>query len=150
MLAVGDEVPAFSLKQTDGSTVKSSDWHGKSVVLFFYPEDDTPGCTVEACSLRDSYSEFQKKGVLVYGISPDGVESHVKFTVKFNLPYPLLADPGHVIADKFGVWVEKNLYGKKSMGIARTTFVIAPDGRIARVIKQVDKEQHAAQLLETL
>ncbi len=150
MLEVGDKVPSFSLKQTDGTTVKSSDWKGKTVVLYFYPKDDTPGCTKEACSLRDSYSAFKKKDVLVYGISPDDVDSHRKFTEKFDLPFPLLADEGHAVAEKFGVWVEKNMYGKKSMGIARTTFVIGPDGKIAEVIKKVNTEEHAGQLLEVL
>ena len=150
MLEVGDKVPSFSLNQTDGTTIKSSDWSGKTVVLYFYPKDDTPGCTKEACSLRDGYAAFKKKGVLVYGISPDDVDSHRKFTQKFKLPFPLLADDGHAVAEKFGVWVEKNLYGKKSMGIARTTFVIGPDGKIAKVIKKVNTEQHAGQLLEVL
>ncbi len=116
MLAVGDTLPAFSLKQTDGTTVNTSDWKGKTVVLFFYPKDDTPGCTVEACSLRDGYAALEKKGALVFGISPDSVDSHVMFARKFNLPYPLLADPGHIIAEKFGVWVEKNLLWQKNDG----------------------------------
>lgn len=150
MLEVGDKVPSFSLKQTDGTTVKSSGWKGKTVILYFYPKDDTPGCTKEACSLRDSYSAFKKKGLLVYGISPDDVDSHRKFTEKFDLPFPLLADEGHAVAEMFGVWVEKNMYGKKSMGIARTTFIIGPDGKIAEVIKKVNTEEHAGQLLEVL
>ncbi|MBK7092187.1 MAG: thioredoxin-dependent thiol peroxidase [bacterium] len=150
MLEVGDKVPSFSLKQTDGATVKSSDWLGKTVVLYFYPKDDTPGCTKESCSLRDGYGAFQKKGILIYGISPDDVGSHKKFTEKFDLPFPLLADEGHAVADKFGVWVEKNNYGKKSMGIARTTFVIGPDGKISEVIKKVNTEGHSEQLLEIL
>ncbi len=150
MLEVGDKLPSFSLKQTDGTTVKSSAWKGKTVVLCFYPKDDTPGCTKEACSLRDSYSAFAQKGILIYGISPDDIDSHRKFTEKFDLPFPLLADAGHAVAEKFGVWVEKNMYGKKSMGIARTTFVIGPDGKIAAVIKKVNTEQHAGQILEVL
>lgn len=150
MLDVGGKLPSFSLKQTDGETVKSSDWKGQTVVLYFYPKNDTPGCTKQACSLRDGYATFRKKGVLVYGISPDDVDSHKKFTEKFDLPFPLLADPGHAVADKFGVWVEKNMYGRKSMGIARTTFVIGPDGIIAAVIKKVNTEEHAEQLLKIL
>ncbi len=150
MLKAGDKLPQFSLKQTDGTIVKSTDWKGKKVVLYFYPKDDTPGCTKEACSIRDSHKRLLKQGVTVYGISPDSVESHVKFTDKYNLPFPLLSDLDHKVAEKFGVWVEKNMYGKKSMGIARTTFVIGEDGKIAEVIAKVDTEAHAEQLLEIL
>ncbi len=150
MLEVGDKVPSFKLVQTDGTAVKPSDWKGKTVVLYFYPKDDTPGCTKQACSLRDGFAAFKKQGVLVYGISPDDVDSHRKFTAKFDLPFPLLADVGHAVADKFGVWVEKNMYGKKSMGIARTTFVIGPDGKIAEIIKKVNTDEHAGQLLDIL
>lgn len=148
MLTEGDKAPAFKLQQTDGDTVDSSSFAGKKVVLYFYPKDNTPGCTKEACSIRDGYDDLSKTGVAIYGISPDDVDSHRKFTEKFGLPFPLLADPGHKVAEKFGVWVEKNMYGKKSMGIKRTTFVIDEDGRISAVIKKVDTENHAAQLRE--
>jgi thioredoxin-dependent peroxiredoxin len=150
MLKLGDKLPQFTLAQTDGSTVKSSSWKGKRVVLYFYPKDDTPGCTKEACSLRDSHEELAKQGVAIYGISPDSVESHQKFAGKYKLPFPLLADPDHKVAELFGVWVEKNLYGRKSMGIARTTFVIGADGRITDVITKVDTTAHAEQLLDLL
>lgn len=150
MLEVGEKIPTFSLKQTDGATIKSVDWKGKSVVLYFYPQDDTPNCTKEACSLRDSYAEIKKKGVLLFGISPDDVSSHQKFTEKFALPFPLLADPGHVIAEKFGVWKEKNMYGHKILGIVRTTFVIGPDLRVLKVVKKVHSAEHAEQLLAIL
>ncbi len=150
MLEVGDKVPAFTLQQTDGEKVKAGDWQGKKVALYFYPKDDTPGCTKEACSLRDGYDKLKKAGLQIYGISPDSVESHQKFTSKFNLPFPLLADPDHKIADKFGVWVEKNMYGKKSMGIKRSTFIIGEDGKIEHVIKSVKTDNHAEQLMELL
>ncbi len=150
MLEVGAKVPAFTLQQTDGTKVKSADWKGRKVVLYFYPKDDTPGCTKEACSLRDGYARLKKADVEIYGISPDDVESHQKFTEKFKLPFPLLADPGHKIADKFGVWVEKNMYGKKSMGIKRSTFIIGEDGKVADVIKSVKTDSHAEQILDRL
>ncbi len=149
MLEPGKKIPAFTLKQTDGTAVKSSDWKDKTVVLYFYPKDDTPGCTKQACSLRDNYARLLDSGVLLYGISPDSVASHVAFTRKFDLPFPLLADPDHKIADKFGVWVEKNLYGKKYMGIARTTFIIR-DQKVAAVIAKVDTEAHAEQVLDLI
>lgn len=149
MLEPGKKIPAFTLKQTDGTSVRSSDWKDKTVVLYFYPEDDTPGCTKQACSLRDNYGRLLKSGAVIYGISPDSVESHVAFTRKFKLPFPLLADPDHKIADKFGVWVEKNLYGKKYMGIARTTFIIK-DQKVSAVIAKVDTEGHAEQILNLI
>jgi peroxiredoxin Q/BCP len=150
MLKQGDKIPEFTLKQTDGTSVKSSEWEGQRIVLYFYPKDDTPGCTKEACSIRDSYTKLGQQGITVYGISPDNVESHQKFSAKYKLPFPLLSDPDHKVAERFGVWVEKNVYGKKSMGIARTTFVIGEDGKIAEVIAKVDAEAHAEQLLEVL
>ena len=150
MLKQGDRIPEFTLKQTDGTSVKSSAWKGQRVVLYFYPKDDTPGCTKEACSIRDSYTKLGKQGIIVYGISPDNVESHQKFSAKYKLPFPLLSDPDHKVAERFGVWVEKNMYGKKSMGIARTTFVIGGDGKVAEVIAKVNTETHAEQLLEAL
>jgi thioredoxin-dependent peroxiredoxin len=150
MLKPGDKVPEFTLQQTDGAEVKSSAWKGKKVVLYFYPKDDTPGCTKEACSIRDSYAKLTEKGMTVFGISPDSVERHQKFTEKYQLPFPLLADPDHNVAEKFGVWIEKNLYGKKSMGIARTTFLIGEDSRIEQVIMKIDTEAHAEQILAAL
>ncbi|TFH64781.1 MAG: thioredoxin-dependent thiol peroxidase [Candidatus Zixiibacteriota bacterium] len=150
MLKQGDKIPEFTLKQTDGTSVKSTAWKGQRVVLYFYPKDDTPGCTKEACSIRDSYAKLGKRGIIVYGISPDTVESHQKFSTKYKLPFPLLSDPEHKVAEQFGVWVEKNMYGKKSMGIARTTFIIGEEGKIAGIITKVDTEAHAEQLLEVL
>ena len=150
MLKPGNKIPEFTLKQTDGTSVKSSEWEGQRIVLYFYPKDDTPGCTKEACSIRDSYTKLGQQGITVYGISPDNVESHQKFSAKYKLPFPLLSDPDHKVAERFGVWVEKNMYGKKSMGIARTTFVIGKDGKVAEVIAKVNTEAHAEQLLEVL
>ena len=150
MLKQGDKIPEFTLKQTNGTSVKSSEWEGQRIVLYFYPKDDTPGCTKEACSIRDSYAKLGKQGIIVYGISPDNVESHQEFSAKYKLPFPLLSDPDHKVAERFGVWVEKNVYGKKSMGIARTTFIIGEDGKVAEVITKVDTEAHAEQLLEVL
>ena len=150
MLKQGDKIPEFILKQTDGTSVKSSEWKGQRIVLYFYPKDDTPGCTKEACSIRDSYTKLGQQGIIVYGISPDDVESHQKFSAKYKLPFPLLSDPDHKVAERFGVWVEKNMYGKKSMGIARTTFGIGKDGKVAEVIAKVNTEAHAEQLLEVL
>lgn len=150
MLKQGDKIPEFTLRQTDGTSVKSSAWKSQRVVLCFYPKDDTPGCTKEACSIRDSYAKLGKQGIIVYGISPDNVETHQKFSAKYKLPFPLLSDPDHKVAERFGVWVEKNVYGKKSLGIARTTFIIGEDGKVAEVISKVDTEAHAEQLLEVL
>ncbi len=150
MLKPGDKVPQFTLKQTDGTVVKSSDWKGRKVILYFYPKDDTPGCTNEACSLRDGFPKLSARGVVVYGVSPDSVESHQRFATKHKLPFPLLSDSDHKVAEKFGVWVAKNSYGRKSMGIARTTFIIGEDGRAAGIITKVDTEKHAQQLLERL
>jgi peroxiredoxin Q/BCP len=150
MLNKGDKLPEFALRQTDGTVVNSASFAGKTVVLYFYPKDDTPGCTKEACSLRDSFTRFEQQGTLVYGISPDGVDSHQKFATKYQLPFPLFSDPDHAVALKFGVWVEKTAYGKKSMGIARTTFVIGADGTVADVIAKVNTESHAEQLLDIL
>jgi peroxiredoxin Q/BCP len=150
VLRIGDKIPSFRLKQADGSTVKSTELKGEPLILYFYPKDDTPGCTKEACSLRDAHSVFQDRGIRIYGISPDSVESHRKFTDKYSLPFPLLADPDHEVAEKFGVWVEKNTYGKKKWGIKRTTFIIDEEGRVADVIKKVDTAAHGDQVLQRL
>src|SRR5580765_3927680 len=119
----GKKAPAFSLNDQSGKTHKLSDYAGKPVVLYFYPADDTPGCTKEACAFRDRSSELKKLGAKVFGVSPDDVASHVKFRDKFNLNFPLLADPDHAVAEKFGAWREKNMYGKTSVGIVRSTFL---------------------------
>jgi peroxiredoxin Q/BCP len=146
----GKPAPAFKLQADDGSTVQLSDLKGKTVVLYFYPKDDTPGCTKEACGFRDRYADIQKLGAVVLGVSPDDEASHGKFRDKFSLNFPLLADPGHAIAEKYGAWREKNMYGKKSMGIQRSTYIIGPDGKVQKVWKAVKAEAHPQQVLEAL
>ena len=149
-LKQGDKAPAFSSTATDGSTVKLSDFKGKSVILYFYPRDDTPGCTKEACAFRDVYSEIAAKGAVVLGVSVDTVKSHVKFTEKFSLPFPLLADEEKKIVQAYGVWGEKVFMGRKYLGIHRVTFLIGPDGRIKNIWPTVKPEQHAAEVLAAL
>lgn len=147
---VGDAAPAFTATATDGSTIRLADLKGKSVVLYFYPRDDTPGCTKEACAFRDAYAQFQKKGATVLGVSADTVKSHGKFTTKFKLPFPLLADEDKSIVQAYGVWGEKTFMGRKFMGIRRMTFLIGPDGRIRAVWPKVKPEEHAAEVLAAL
>ncbi|MEP3478688.1 MAG: thioredoxin-dependent thiol peroxidase [Fuerstiella sp.] len=147
-IEAGVKAPAFTLKATDGSTVKLSDLKGKPVVLYFYPKDDTPGCTKEACAFRDRKEELTKLGAVVFGISPDTVESHVKFSEKFDLNFQLLADKDHKVAEKYGAWREKNRYGKVAMGLQRSTYVIDAEGKVAKVWKAVKVDGHDAKVLE--
>jgi peroxiredoxin Q/BCP len=151
-LTAGAPAPDFTLPAVtrQGETeITLSDFHGKStVVLYFYPKDDTPGCTTEACAFRDLLPSFEAQGSVILGISPDDQESHAKFAHKFTLPYPLLADADHKVAEAFGVWKEKNNYGKKYMGIERTTFVIDKEGSIVKIYPRVKVEQHADKVLE--
>ncbi len=149
-LEPGDKAPAFTLKATDGSKVKLTELKGSPVVVYFYPKDDTPGCTKEACAFRDRSSELEELGAKVFGVSPDDVESHQKFTDKFDLNFPLLADVGHKVAEKYGAWREKNMYGKKSMGIQRSTFLIDSQGKIAKVWKRVKVDGHDEQVITAL
>jgi len=149
-LEEGDKAPAFTLMADDGSKVKLADLKGSPVVLYFYPRDDTPGCTREACAFRDRSDELKKLGAKVFGVSPDDVASHVKFKGKYQLNFPLLADPDHKVAEKFGAWREKNMYGKKSMGIVRSTFLIGPDGVIKKVWRSVKVDGHDAAVIEAL
>ncbi len=149
-LEEGTKAPAFTLSADDGTKVKLADLKGSPVVLYFYPADDTPGCTKEACAFRDRASELKKLGAKVFGVSPDDIDSHVKFRDKFKLNFPLLADPDHKVAEKFGAWREKNMYGKKKMGIARSTFIIGPDGVIEKVWRAVKVDGHDAAVLEAL
>jgi peroxiredoxin Q/BCP len=149
-LEKGTKAPAFTLMADNGQKVKLADLQGSPVVLYFYPADDTPGCTRQACSFRDRSAELKKLGVKVFGISPDDVASHVKFRDKFQLNFPLLADPDHKVAEQFGAWREKNMYGKKRMGIARSTFVIDADGVIQRVWKAVKVDGHDAAVIAAL
>jgi peroxiredoxin Q/BCP len=146
----GKSAPAFTLTRDDGSKVRLSELKGSPVVLYFYPKDDTPGCTKEACAFRDRNTEIKKAGAIVLGVSPDTVESHVKFRDKFKLNFPLLADPDHKIAEKYGAWREKNMYGKKSMGIQRSTFLIDANGKVAKVWKRVKVDGHDQQVLDAL
>jgi peroxiredoxin Q/BCP len=149
-LEAGAKVPAVTLTADDGSKVKLSELKGSPVVLYFYPADDTPGCTREACAFRDRSAELKKLGAKVFGISPDDVASHVKFKGRFQLNFPLLADPDHKVAEKFGAWREKNMYGKKLMGIVRSTFLIGADGVIQKVWKSVKVDGHDAKVIEAL
>ncbi|HET9449928.1 MAG TPA: thioredoxin-dependent thiol peroxidase, partial [Aggregicoccus sp.] len=146
----GDAAPSFELQDQQGRTVKLSDFAGKHVVLYFYPKDDTPGCTVEACNFRDEHSTLEAAGAVVLGVSPDDEKSHQKFTAKFNLPFPLLVDEGHKIADAYGVWGEKQFAGRTYMGVNRATFLIGPDGKLARVWPKVKVEGHVDEVLAAL
>ena len=146
-LAVGDAAPDFSVNDQNGNSVKLSDFKGKKVVLYFYPKDNTPGCTAEACNLRDNYAELQKQGYEVLGVSKDNEKSHTKFIDKYELPFTLLADTELDIHEKYGTWVEKSMYGRKYMGTARTTFVIDEEGKIAEIIEKVKTKDHTAQIL---
>jgi len=146
----GKPAPDFSLTSDTGETISLASLRGKPVVLYFYPKDDTPGCTVQACSIRDSWGEFERRGAVVLGVSPDGVASHVKFKQKYGLPFPLLADTGHEVAEAYGVWVEKSMLGKKYMGIERSTFVIAPDGTVVKVMRKVKPDEHTDDVLAAL
>ena len=149
-LEVGVKAPAWTLASDDGSKKKLSDFRGSPVVMYFYPKDDTPGCTKEACAFRDAKSELAKLGASVVGISADSVVSHAKFRDKFELNFPMLADEDHAVAEKYGAWREKNMYGKKSMGIQRSTYLIDGQGKIARVWKKVSVDGHDADVLEAL
>jgi peroxiredoxin Q/BCP len=146
----GAPAPEFALKADSGETVKLSDLRGKQVVLYFYPKDDTPGCTTQACGIRDAYDEFEREGAIVLGVSPDNEASHVKFREKYRLPFALLADEGHHVADEYGVWVEKKYMGRTYMGVERSTFVIAEDGTIKKAMHNVKPATHADDVLATL
>jgi thioredoxin-dependent peroxiredoxin len=150
MLKENDVAPDFALESDDGSTVRLSDLRGRKVVLYFYPKDDTPGCTTQACSLRDRHPDFGAQGAVVLGVSPDPVKAHRKFRDKYALPFLLLADVDHAVAEAYGVWVEKSMYGKKYWGNERSTFVIGEDGRITRIFRKVKPEEHTQQVLEAL
>ncbi len=149
-LNVGDAAPAFDLVDDSGAQVRLADLRGRTVVLFFYPKDDTPGCTTEACEFRDSHEAFAAKDTVVLGISPDSVASHVKFKAKFDLNFPLLADADAKVARAYGAWGLKKMYGREYEGIIRSTFVIGPDGEVAFVDPKVKPKGHAGRVLETL
>ncbi len=150
MVEEGKAAPDFELGDDRGERVSLSSLRGRPVVLYFYPKDDTPGCTKQACGLRDVYDAFRERGAVVLGISPDDAESHEAFRAKYELPFTLLSDPGHEVAESYGAWVEKNVYGKKSMGVERSTFVIDAEGSVARVMRKVQPETHAQQVLDAL
>ncbi|MGH3130148.1 MAG: thioredoxin-dependent thiol peroxidase [Gaiellaceae bacterium] len=150
MVEEGKPAPDFELPSDDGSTVKLSDLRGRPVVLFFYPKDDTPGCTVQACGLRDSYGDFRARGAVVLGVSRDGEASHQRFKSKYDLPFTLLSDGDHAVAERYGVWVERTFLGKTSMGIKRSTFVIDADGTVARALYGVKPDGHAELVLDAL
>ena len=146
-LQVGDVAPEFTSKDQDGKEVKLSDFRGEKVILYFYPKDDTPGCTAQACNLRDNYDSLLSKGYKVLGVSVDDEKSHLKFIKKFNLPFPLLADTDHNIVEAYGVWAEKSMFGKTYMGIVRTTFIVDENGIIEEVIHKIDTGNHIDQIL---
>jgi peroxiredoxin Q/BCP len=150
MVEEGRPAPDFELTTDAGESVKLSDYRGKPVVLYFYPKDDTPGCTTQACAFRDSYSAFQERGAVVLGVSPDEEISHAKFKEKYGLPFTLLADPDHRVADRYGVWGEKQAYGKTYMGILRSTFLIDSEGNVAKVMRKVKPDTHADDVLAVL
>jgi peroxiredoxin Q/BCP len=146
----GQEAPDFELTGDAGERVRLSQFRGQPVVLYFYPRDDTPGCTAQACGIRDNYDDFERRGAVVLGVSPDEESSHVKFKEKYGLPFTLLADPEHEVAEQYGVWGEKTFAGKKYMGVERSTFVIDPDGRIAKVMRRVKPDTHVERVLAEL
>jgi len=149
-IEAGTRAPAFTLTADDGTKVRLSAQKGNPVILYFYPKDDTPGCTREACAFRDAQNKLKRLGVRLYGLSPDDVDSHARFRDKFNLNFPLLADLGHKVAEKYGAWREKNMYGKKTMGIQRSTFLIDATGKVAKLWKHVRVDGHDQQVLEAV
>ena len=150
MIEEGREAPDFTLPDQDGEPVKLSDLRGAPVVLYFYPRADTPGCTTQACGVRDHRADYEKAGARVLGVSPDTVEEIRKFADKQSLDFTLLADADHAIAEKYGTWVEKNMYGKKFMGVQRSTFVLDPDGKVAKVFPKVQPKKHDELVLKAL
>ena len=149
-LSAGEPVPDFEMTADDGSLVTSDSLRGSRYVLYFYPKDDTPGCTAQACALRDSWARVTGTGVQLFGVSPDSVKRHVKFRARYALPYSLLSDDGHRVAEAFGVWVEKTFAGRTYYGNERTTFVVGPDGRIEHVLARVKPAEHIDQLMDAL
>lgn len=149
-LRVGDPAPAFSAATNGGGRVSLADYLGRNVILYFYPKDDTPGCTKEACAFRDGFAQFQQKGAVILGVSPDPVKSHDQFVAKFELPFNLLADADKAIATAYGVWGEKSFMGRKYLGNHRVTFLIGPDGKIKQIWPEVKPTEHAAEVLAAL
>ena len=149
-LKVGDKAPAFTVATSGGGKISLADYSGKNVILYFYPKDDTPGCTKEACAFRDGFADFKQRGAVVLGVSTDPVKAHDKFVEKFNLPFLLLADEDKKIVEAYGVWGEKTFMGRKYLGTNRVTFLIGPDGKIKNIWPQVKPEEHAAEVLAAL
>jgi peroxiredoxin Q/BCP len=149
-LAAGDQAPDFTLRDQNGDEVTLSDLRGETVVVYFYPRADTPGCTTQACGVRDRSGEYAAAGARVIGISPDEVEDIAKFAGKYDLGFTLLADPDHAIAERYGAWGEKSMYGKKYLGVLRSTFIVDPDGKVARVFPKVQPKKHDALILKAL
>ena len=144
----GTSAPQFSTTDAEGEPVRLKDWRGQKVVLYFYPKDDTPGCTKEACSFRDAFAEFKKRGIKVLGVSPDSAKSHQKFAAKYDLPFTLLADKDHAIADAYGVYGQKKFMGRTYMGVIRSTFLIDEKGKIKKVFEKVKPDEHAREVLD--
>ncbi len=149
-ISAGNLAPDFTLSDETGAARKLSDYRGKPVVLYFYPKDDTPGCTTEACNFRDDYSQYTRAGVTILGVSPDSVKSHVKFKEKFHLPFTLLSDEGHKVCDLYGVWGRKKMMGREYDGVFRTTFLIDAQGKLVKVFKDVKPAEHSKEVLEAL
>jgi peroxiredoxin Q/BCP len=150
MIEEGSAAPDFQLTSDEGESVKLSDFRGRPVVLYFYPKDDTPGCTKEACGFRDAYAAYEERGALILGVSPDEQASHARFKSKYGLPFMLLADPEKTAAEAYGVWRERTMEGKKTMGVLRSTFVIDPGGQVVRAMYGVEPEGHAEDVLAAL
>ncbi len=150
MIAIGQAAPDFTLQDQAGSPLRLSGCQGSPIVLYFYPKDDTPGCTKEACAFRDAFAEYRKRGARILGVSPDDPKSHAKFVEKYELPFTLLADPDHQVCEAYGVWKEKNMYGRKSMGVERTTLVIDGQGVIRAVFPRVKVDGHSEAVLKAL
>ncbi len=150
MIEEGKKAPGFKLKNQDGKTVSLSDFKGKQIVLYFYPKDNTSGCTREACNFRDEFPKFKNVDAVILGVSPDSVESHKKFAVKFDLPFDLLSDEGKNVLEKYGVWKEKSMYGRKYMGVERTTVIIDENGKIKKVFHKVKVDGHNKEIIEVL
>jgi peroxiredoxin Q/BCP len=150
MVEEGTRAPDFSLRSDSGDEVRLSELRGKPVVLYFYPKDDTPGCTAQACGIRDVWKELQAKGAVVLGVSPDSPRKHAKFREKYGLPFTLLSDEEHEVAEQYGTWVEKSMYGKRYLGMERSTFVIDADGKVAKVMRKVKPAEHADDVLAAL
>ena len=150
MVSEGEPAPDFTAATETGKSVSLSDFRGRPVVLYFYPKDDTPGCTVQAQGIRDAYAEFERAGAVVLGVSPDSEQKHLKFKEKYGLPFTLLADPEHEIAERYGTWGEKKYMGKTYWGVSRTTFLIAPDGTVAKVMHKVKPDTHADDVVAAL